>query len=60
MKYWQKCPVCNGVGQVSGGYFTRAGDCNQWVSDGAAEVCQTCEGKGIIETPEQEEVDINP
>lgn len=52
MKYWQMCPVCNGVGQVSGGYYLRAGDCNHSVSDRAMEMCQTCQGKGIIETPD--------
>ncbi len=57
MKYWQKCPICNGVGQVSGGYFLRAGDCDHWVSDRAMEMCQICGGKGIIEAPEQEVIE---
>jgi len=46
---FQKCPVCNGVGVVSGGYFTRAGDCNSWVATSAYECCLTCEGRGIID-----------
>ena len=48
---WQKCPVCNGVGQVSGGYFLRAGDYNEWASDHTTEVCQICNGTGLIEMP---------
>lgn len=52
MKYWQKCPICDGTGQVSGGYFLRTGDTNQWTSGNAAEVCQVCKGQGIIEAPE--------
>ena len=46
---WQKCPVCNGVGIVSGGYFNRAGDCNSWVAYDTTEDCRICEGKGIID-----------
>ncbi len=53
MRVWQKCPICDGVGQVSGGYFTRAGDYNQWVSNKTLETCKVCEGSGLIETPEQ-------
>lgn len=48
---WQKCPLCNGAGLVSGGYFTRAGDCDQWVSGNAAETCRVCGGSGIIQKP---------
>ncbi len=50
----QKCPVCNGVGQVSGGYFSRAGDCNTWMSSSTLDQCQVCKGKGII--PEEGEM----
>mgnify|MGYP001589630443 FL=1 len=46
---WQKCPVCRGVGTVSGGYFSRAGDYPSWASFTALEVCQVCKGKGIID-----------
>ena len=53
MAEWQMCPVCNGVGQVSVGYFTRAGDCNQWASHSVLEVCRICEGKGLIIKPEE-------
>ena len=51
---WQKCPVCNGVGHVSGGYFNRAGDYDYWGSTSATEVCWICGGKGIIVKPEDE------
>lgn len=46
---YQKCPVCNGVGMVGGGYFTRAGDSNSWASCNAIEICQICGGAGIID-----------
>jgi len=51
---WQQCPVCNGAKMVSGGYFSRAGDYNHWVSGNAFETCQICDGKGIIRTPPPE------
>ena len=46
---WQKCPVCNGVGAVSGGYFNRAGDSSAWSAINAIELCKVCVGKGIID-----------
>ena len=55
MQIWQKCPICNGVGLVSGGYFLRAGDCDHWVATNAIEVCKICEGRGLILTPKEEE-----
>lgn len=54
---WQKCPVCRGVGQVSGGYFTRAGNCDQWAAGNAYEPCRICGGSGIIPTPTIEEIE---
>ena len=51
------CPVCNGVGQVSGGFYLRAGDCPTWTSDKTLELCRACDGKGSISFPE---VDSNP
>lgn len=51
MAEWQKCPICNGVGQVSGGFFARAGDCNFWASSGGIETCRPCGGKGMVIAP---------
>jgi len=48
---WQKCPVCNGSGLVSGGFYNHAGDCLTWMSNCTIEVCRTCDGKGIILKP---------
>ena len=45
---YQKCPICNGTGIVSGGFFDHAGDMGTWVSDHAEETCRVCQGKGII------------
>ena len=52
MSEWQKCPVCNGVGVVSGGYFTRAGDFPYWNSDHTTEICKVCVGRGLIVKPD--------
>ena len=52
MAVWQKCPICDGSGIVSGGYFERCG-VEQWTSANAAETCWVCGGSGIIKTPEE-------
>ena len=47
------CPVCNGNGQVSSGFYSHPGDWPHWVSSGAnAEVCQSCQGKGWVIVPD--------
>jgi len=44
------CPVCNGVGQVSAGFYDRGGDWPHWVSSGITpEICRSCDGKGWVE-----------
>lgn len=48
---YQKCPICDGTGQVSGGYFTRAGDAEQSSAATTMDVCRICGGKGIIARP---------
>ena len=50
---WQKCPICDGCGLVSGGYFTSLGFIDeqgnrQWTSSNAAETCKVCQGQGVI------------
>ena len=47
------CPVCNGTGQVSAGFYSRGGDCPYWVSSGGFELCRSCEGKGWVEVHEE-------
>lgn len=50
MRY-QKCPVCDGTGQVSRAPWV-AGDVPQWSDTGAAPYdCRTCCGAGIICEP---------
>ncbi len=51
MSEWQSCPVCNGVGSVSGGYFSS--DYDSWSSNRTLEPCRVCDGKGIIVKPER-------
>ena len=45
---YQKCPVCNGNGTVSGGFYDHPGDCPYWTTDHTTETCRTCQGRGII------------
>lgn len=47
-KGYQRCPVCNGVGRVSGGFYDRAGDQELWQSTGTIELCRTCKGTGTV------------
>lgn len=54
------CPVCNGAGQVSGGFFDRAGDCPTWATgDVTCEVCRSCNGKGWVEVHDESSHDIS-
>ncbi len=44
------CPVCNGVGKVSAGFYNRAGNYPLWVTGtNDDEVCRSCNGKGWVE-----------
>lgn len=40
----QCCPVCQGRGNVPAGFYSRA----ESLSGTAPEVCQTCDGRGIL------------
>lgn len=58
---YQKCPICDGRGQVSGGYFDSPGYVDEqgnrrWTSGHAAEACRVCQGQGIIKESSQEVV----
>ena len=53
---YQKCPICNGNGRVSGGFYGHAGDYPYWISDHTTEMCQACDGKGLIIKPELEPI----
>ena len=48
---WQKCPICNGGGVVSGCYYSRAGDYISWGATSALETCGQCNGTGLLKTP---------
>ena len=50
---YQKCPICEGNGSVSGGFYSHAGDCPYWTSDHTMEICQACNGTGLILEPEE-------
>lgn len=51
---YQKCPICNGNGQVRGDFYNHPGDYPYWTTDHTMETCKTCEGKGIIIKPSLE------
>ena len=41
-----RCPVCNGTGHVSAGFYESDG--YAWVSSGGWEVCRPCSGTGVV------------
>ena len=41
-----KCPICNGTGIVSGGFYLSTNGYS--TSSSTSEVCQQCQGSGII------------
>jgi len=53
---YQKCPICYGNGQVSGGFYTHAGDNPNWGANHTMEICRTCNGKGIIVKPDEDSI----
>lgn len=42
-----KCPICDGVGMVSGGFYNRV-NTNDWGSTTISEQCRQCNGSGIV------------
>ena len=43
------CPVCNGNGMVSAGFYSHPGDYPYWVSNTTnPEKCRSCDGRGWI------------
>ena len=55
------CPVCNGNGQVSNGFYSHPGDYPYWVTGGTGtEECRSCKGKGWVEVQEDEPTYIFP
>ena len=48
------CPVCNGVGMVSAGFYSHDGNYPYWVSSEVnPETCRSCDGKGWVEVHEE-------
>lgn len=45
-----RCPVCEGHGNVAGGFFNVAAGVREWSSTTVAESCRPCGGTGIIYT----------
>jgi len=48
MKIPFKCPVCNGTGRVSRGFYDAIGVDNWTTSDATPETCRSCGGTGIV------------
>lgn len=44
---WQKCPVCEGRGEMQASFYDGA-----QADIGAVQKCKSCEGKGILFAPE--------
>lgn len=43
------CPVCNGNGEVSSGFYSHPGDYPYWVRGATGpETCRSCGGKGWV------------
>lgn len=51
---YQKCPICNGNGIVSGGFYDHPGDYPHWTADHTMETCRSCQGTGLIIKPSLE------
>ena len=52
-----KCPICNGNGLVSPGYYSHPGDHQFWVEVGVnPEQCRSCGGKGYLVISEESAV----
>lgn len=43
---WQRCPICDGRGWVSGAFYTGINGCG--TSSSSQVLCRTCNGVGII------------
>lgn len=41
-----RCPICNGTGNVPGGFYNSTG--GTFISNVSIEVCRSCSGKGYI------------
>lgn len=47
------CPVCQGKGQVSNGFYNQVGEYGM-TSDATPEMCRSCNGTGIVWQPKEE------
>ena len=49
MKYFmqQKCPICEGHGNVPGGFYNALPGC-PWSSTTVSEPCRNCTGSGVV------------
>lgn len=44
-----RCPVCNGTGMVSAGFYSRASDQpTSTAYSTVPETCRSCDGKGVL------------
>ena len=61
MRIQQKCPICEGHGIVSGGFYHTIAGCSG-ISNVSSEPCRNCNGSGVVyieetERPTQTEMD---
>ena len=58
MKIPFKCPICNGVGLVAGGFYNSVSGTS--ISDVTTEQCRQCNGTGIIWSEDEFDLSIHP
>lgn len=49
----EKCPVCDGIGQVPIGFYSRHPFCPCTFSSLSMETCKSCSGRGYIFVPDE-------
>lgn len=54
MTIQQKCPICEGHGNVQGGFYNQLPNC-PCMSSVTSEQCRNCDGTGIVYVQQQNE-----
>ncbi len=55
----QRCPICEGHGQVVGGFYNTIAGC-QSVSSSVFETCKNCLGTGVVSVGQWNNEKLNP
>jgi DnaJ-class molecular chaperone len=49
----QKCPICEGRGNVEGGFYNSIPNCPTMALE-ALEMCRNCKGSGVVHVKQEE------